>query len=289
MPLHSYGTSGGLSVASRYGALQRVFNDKLREWHWQRSTGTMFQVWQPPGVIFGCLKKEHYAHGRKVPAWEDWGFGDRKVPCRLVIRALAGRWILWKAMQQRQESWILADGDDSHLFNAFLGAMDFYNFDALEPEGSFPNLRLLYAHARTSMDFFPPFSLRSIHVHLPWAERTSKPKRAALISPKFIVDASNVLEARGEFHIVADDEELMQQACACLTKSRLFGPSLPFPFHVEGLPASYPGEDRLRADQQIVTGRKSSSPLFYSAWEKRPPQHPNFRFKGGATPTLLEE
>lgn len=81
------GNATGLSFASRYAALQRVcldsekawnlildsqarmifvryllyhhaplslvnprFNDHLREWHYQRQTGTFFQIWQPPGL-----------------------------------------------------------------------------------------------------------------------------------------------------------------------------------------------------------------------------------------------
>ncbi|CAJ1365812.1 unnamed protein product [Effrenium voratum] len=128
----------GLSGASRYATLQRAFSDQLREWHWQRKRGTFFQVWQPPGVIFSCLRKEHHAHG-SVPSWQDWGFSDQ-LPCRLVLNALGGRWITMKTKQQGQERWIVADGDDSHLFRAFLNAMDLYGLDA-DPEHCFPNLR----------------------------------------------------------------------------------------------------------------------------------------------------
>lgn len=40
------------------------FNDHLREWHYQRQTGTFFQIWQPPGVetVETCRR----AHGSKV-------------------------------------------------------------------------------------------------------------------------------------------------------------------------------------------------------------------------------
>lgn len=285
------GLAGGLSFASRYAALQRVFNDHLREWHYQRQTGTFFQIWQPPGVIFSCLKKEHYAHGKHVPTWDSWGFGDPKVPIRLVLRSLGGRWITWKAAQGREERWVVADGNDGHLFHSFVRAMNFYGIDAQDPENSFPNLRLLYAHARAALAFFPKHSLRSVHLHLPWAVRTQRPQREAMVNLKLLLDACSVLEHRGELHIVTDSEELMQQACAVVMKSKLFASSFAFPFHMEGLPKSYPGTDHLLADRAIVTGEASSQVvLFYSRWEKKPPQSPNFRFQGGMpTLPLLEE
>ncbi|CAK9117067.1 unnamed protein product [Durusdinium trenchii] len=271
---HARGAADTLSFASRYAALQRVFNDQLREWHWQRKGGTFFQIWQPPGVIFSCLQKDHHLHGQRVPAWESWGFNDPKVPTRLVLRALGGRWVSWKAMQRRQERWVIADSNDGHLFNAFVRAMDFYGIDAKDPESSFPNIRLLYAHARSALAFFPKQSLRSLHIHFPWAQRSSAPRRAAMVNLQ-----------------VADKEELIQEACAMLTKSQLFTPSFGFPFHVEGLPKSYPGKDHLLADRTIVTGQSSKdAALFYTSWEKKPPELPNFRFRGGVPSLpLLEE
>ncbi|CAK9117069.1 unnamed protein product [Durusdinium trenchii] len=287
---HARGAADTLSFASRYAALQRVFNDQLREWHWQRKGGTFFQIWQPPGVIFSCLQKDHHLHGQRVPAWESWGFNDPKVPTRLVLRALGGRWVSWKAMQRRQERWVIADSNDGHLFNAFVRAMDFYGIDAKDPESSFPNIRLLYAHARSALAFFPKQSLRSLHIHFPWAQRSSAPRRAAMVNLQLLLDACSILEPRGELHIVADKEELIQEACAMLTKSQLFTPSFGFPFHVEGLPKSYPGKDHLLADRTIVTGQSSKdAALFYTSWEKKPPELPNFRFRGGvpSLPLLL--
>ena len=136
------------------------FNDQLREWHLQRSRGTFFQIWQPPGlsftrllnrflfacffvasgVIFSCLNKEHHAYGRHLPSWSSWGFSDQ-LPIRLVLNALGGRWVSWKAALGHHEHWVVADGNDGHLFHAFVRAMDGHGIDALEPESSFPNLR----------------------------------------------------------------------------------------------------------------------------------------------------
>ncbi|CAE8601706.1 unnamed protein product, partial [Polarella glacialis] len=111
---------------SRYAALQRAFNDRLREWQWQRNEGTSYQVWQPPGVIFSCLKKDHHSHGRSLPPWSEWGFVENDIPRRLVLGALGGRWAIWQAGHRQQERWFVADGDDSRVFNSFIRAMNFY-------------------------------------------------------------------------------------------------------------------------------------------------------------------
>lgn len=107
------GNATGLSFASRYAALQRVcldsekawnlildsqarmifgwyllyhhaplslvnprFNDHLREWHYQRQTGTFFQIWQPPGLN----KKWWLSEGAK------W------VKCSHLGNPIAARW-----------------------------------------------------------------------------------------------------------------------------------------------------------------------------------------------------
>ena len=203
---------------------------------------------------------------------------------------------------------MVADGDDGHLFHAFVRAMDGHGIDALEPESSFPNLRpakkekimskrfgirgvrhkgrteelknllkimndisadsvqnlnrhearslrLLYAHPRSASAFFPKHSLRSVHIHLPWAQRDSVPRRAAMVNLKLLLDLCSILEPRGELHIVTDNELLLQEACATLTKSKLFSPHFGFPFHLR-LPKSY-GTDHLLADRAIVTGALS--------------------------------
>eukprot|EP00435_Cladocopium_sp_Y103_P030791 s118_g7.t1 len=230
------------------------------------------------------------AHGKHVPTWDSWGFGDPKVPIRLVLRSLGGRWITWKATQGREERWVVADGNDGHLFHTFVRAMNFYGIDAQDPENSFPNLRLLYAHARSALAFFPKHSLRSVHLHLPWARRTQRPPREAMVNLKLLLDACSVLEHRGELHIVTDSEELMQQACAVVMKSKLFASSFAFPFHMEGLPKSYPGDldlirtDHLRADRAIVTGEETTTvtKLSLSGWDA------HLAFVGGIASSALD-
>ncbi|CAE8599990.1 unnamed protein product, partial [Polarella glacialis] len=151
-------------------------------------------VWQPPGVIFSCLKKDHHSHGRSLPPWSEWGFVENDIPRRLVLGALGGRWAIWQAGHRQQERWFVADGDDSRVFNSFIRAMNFYGLDPQEPESSFPNLRILHTHERSAPRFFPPGVLRSVHVHMPWPARASKPIRAALITPSLIADAYSALE-----------------------------------------------------------------------------------------------
>merc|ERR1712232_894616 len=143
--------------------------------------------------------------------------------------------------------------------------------------------------------FFARASLHSVHVHLPWPARDTRPKRAALVTTQFVSDVSAALRDGGELHIVFDNESVAEETCGTLTRSRIFAPCLNFPFHVEGLPTSYPAGELLPADvAEAKGGRKTStsantsnkeskhlgSSLFYTRWEKRPPRLPNFRFQG---------
>lgn len=219
---------------------------------------------------------------------------DDDSPIRLVIRAMAGRWVVWQARQRTDERWIVADGDDSHTFHVFHRAMNSFGLDAQVIDKPFPNMRLLHTNERFAPRFFPPRSLSSIHVHLPWPARASRPPRAALVNPLFLSDASDALEPMGELHVVTDDETVVQEICGALTRSKLFSPSRPFPFHEVGVPRGYPSERLLQADIASCSGATSSvgslsaglatsgsRALFYTRWQRRPPLLPNFRFKSG--------
>lgn len=277
------GSGSVLSTASRYGAVQRAFTDRLREWHYQRNAGTLYQVWQPPGVVFSQLRKDHHEHGRYVPPWSEWGFGAESArPTRLVLRAHGGRWAVRQARRWEQENWVVAESDDSQLFNAFLRAMNAFSLEAEDPDRSFPNLRFVHTNERLAPKFFAVASLRSVHVHLPWPARRTRPPRAPLVTGKFVADVNDVLEEHGEVHVVTDDERVAQEACAALTRSKRFAPCLAFPFHEAGVPSSYPAGDLLRSDiAEGSEGAAAHRPLFYTRWEKRPPDLPNFRFRGG--------
>jgi len=211
-----------LSTASRYGALEAAFNAQLREWHLQRSQGALYQLWLPPGIVFGRLRRDHYEHGKYAPLWSEWGFksDSTRRPLRLVLRALAGHWAVWQARQNAQDRWVVADGDDGNFFNAYCRAMNCFHIDPDEPTNNFPNLRLLHVIERHAPKFFKPQTLNSIHVHLPWSERVTRPRRQALVTPQFISDACDALHVHGELHIVADDEAVVEQ----VTSSR-FGDS----------------------------------------------------------------
>lgn len=263
------------------GALQRAFTDRLREWHYQRNLGTLYQVWNPPGVVFSQLRKDHYEHGRYIPAWSEWGFGEEERPLRLVLRAHGGRWAVRQARRWQQENWVVVESDDSYLFNSFLRAMNAFGLEPVDPDRSFPNLRFVHTNERLAPKFFAVRSLRSVHVHLPWAARTTRPPRAALITPKFVADVNDALEEQGELHIVADDEGVAQEACAVLTRSKRFAPCLAFPFHEANVPAAYPAGDLLSSDVAENREGALAQQFFYTRWEKRPPDLPNFRFQGG--------
>eukprot|EP00927_Polykrikos_kofoidii_P043550 TRINITY_DN37622_c0_g1_i1.p1 TRINITY_DN37622_c0_g1~~TRINITY_DN37622_c0_g1_i1.p1 ORF type:complete len:322 (-),score=44.88 TRINITY_DN37622_c0_g1_i1:125-1090(-) len=293
-----------LSTASRFAAIQRAFNDRLREWHYQRQSGARYQVWHPPGIVFARLKKDYYEHGRRKPCWEtEWGFVDRvdepyqigvsrqgPLPLHLVLGALSGQWAVEQAKRRELSNWVIVESDESRLFQAFYRAINGFGVDPDEPLEGFPNLRLLLANERLSAGFFPAAAFRSVHIHLPYPERTSKPKREALFNQRFVSDIADSMEIHGEIHIVTDNEAVVEQACGLLTKSRIFSPMLSFPFHVAGVPAAYSTRELLEVDiskmKAMLAGRVQSPDdrrprLFYTRWEKKPPHLPNFRFKAG--------
>lgn len=279
-----------LSNASRYGSIQRAFNDRLREWHWQRNSGTKYQVWNPPGVLFSRLLKDHWEPGSKHPPFSDWAFPEvddfaaprPKPALRLVVRALAGRWVVSQARQRPDEQFVVVDGNDAHIFRLFFRAVVAFGIEAEEPTESFPNLRLLYANERTAATYLEPGSVRSVHVHLPWLLRETRPRREALITARFLAGMSDLLEESGELHIITDDEAIAKEASSVLTQSRIFAPCLGFPFHESDLPLSYPAGDSLRADiAESLEEAGAKRPLLYMRWEKRLPRLPNFRFRQG--------
>lgn len=270
-----------LSTASRYGALQRAFADRLREWYWQRNTGTLFQVWNPPGVVFTRLKKDHYEHGKRIPNWDDWGFPETdSARVHLVIGALGGRWAVWQARQHPDEHFVVADSDDGRIFNAFQLAMNTFGLDAEDPGDCFPNLRLLHVNDRLAPNFFAPHGLGSVHIHMPLAPRATRPARQALITPKFIADLSDALRFGGRVHIVTHHRDLAEDACGAFMGSRLFDPGLPFPFHSQGVPGEYPGGALIPSDA-AQSREEPVGQLYYSRWQKQQPRFPNFRFKSG--------
>lgn len=292
LPAAPAAASSTFSSASRYGALQRVFNDKFREWCWQRNAGTFYQVWKPPGVVLTRLKKDHWDHAKgRMPAWDDWGFPEPAPAMHLVLGALSGRWAVWQARKRQQEHWVVVDGDDVRFFQAFVRAMVAFRLEADEPDLQFPNLRLVYANERHGPRLFDPGVLRSIHVHLPLPARTTRPQRAPLVTPTFATDAANALSHLGELHLVTDDEAMMSEACGVLTGSRLFAPCSAFPFHEEKLPDTYParsllereaatqGKREVAANQQASANQRAGM-LYHSRWEKKPQHLPNFRFSG---------
>mmetsp|Transcript_10195 Transcript_10195/g.22418 ORF Transcript_10195/g.22418 Transcript_10195/m.22418 type:complete len:339 (+) Transcript_10195:142-1158(+) len=270
-----------LSNASRYSALQRAFTTQLREWHWQRSRGTFYQIWSPPGVVFGSLKKDHYAHGRHSPPWERWGFHDvAAAPTHLVLGSLGGRWAIRQARSRPDERWIVADSDDTRVFRAFVRAMRaFFGVNVLEPESPFPNLRLLLANEREVASFVQVGSLHAVHIHFPAPARATRPVRADLITQAFVSKIGDAMMERADLHIVSEDESIVREANGMLTKSRLFAPCLAFPFHEESVPSNYPGLDLIKAG--AAESGRSTEPLYYARWEKQCPQLPNFRFQGG--------
>lgn len=271
-----------LSTASRYAALQRAFSDRLREWYWQRNTGTVYQVWNPPGVVFSRLRKDHYEHGRRLPAWGDWAFEEPAEGARmhLVIGAMGGRWAVWQARRHPDEQFVVADSDDGRMFNAFQLAMNTYRLDPEDPGECFPNLRLLHVTERFGPRFFSPNSVGHIHIHMPLAPRATRPFRQPLITPKFISDISDVLQFGGRVHVVSDHRDLVEDASATFMRSKLFDPGLPFPFHSVGVPSDYAGSHVIKSDasrsKDDLVGQ-----LFYARWEKQQPRFPNFRFKSG--------
>jgi len=275
-----------LSSASRYGSLQRAFSDRLREWHWQRNEGTFYQVWRPPGVVFCRLRKDHHELGGRTPPWPEWGFEEEEEigdapPLRLVLGALGGRWVLRQASAWPHERWVLAEGDDARCFRAFCRAMSSFGLEVDHPDVSFPNMRFLYTNERIAPKLLEAGSVHSVHVHLPWAARATRPQRDALVNGRFVSNASDAMAIHGELHIVTDSEAVAEEACGVLTRSRLFAPCLAFPFHEAGVPSSYPAAELLHADIDEALGCKAKQPMFYTRWEKRQPHLPNFRFRGG--------
>lgn len=285
--------SSVLSGASRYGALQRAFNDKFREWCWQRNAGTFYQIWNPPGVVFSLLKKDYWEHGRNTPKFSEWGFSAPSPALHLVLGALGGRWAVGQARRKPQEQWVVVDSNDHNIFQAYFKAMVTFGLEAEEPDLQFPNLRLLFTNERHGPRFFDGGTLHNIYVHLPRPARETRPEREPLVTPTFLSDACRALAVQGEMHLVTDNEDLMSQACAVLTSSRLFAPCVAFPFHEEGLPETYPARTLLEREAAFEasqaknaaakTSTTTASPLggklYYSRWEKKPEQLPNFRFR----------
>lgn len=274
-----------LSSASPFTAMQRAFNEQLREWYWQRAGGSFYHIWEPPGVVFCNLKKDHYAHGRWAPPWEKWGFTDngRRQRRHLILGTLGGRWAVSQAKSHEQDQWIAVDSDDSRVFHTFLrSAKAFGGFDdPSAPDRSFPNLRLFCANERFAPKFLAASSCRSVHIHLPHSGRETRPARLPLITQEFVSDVSDILEEDGEVHIVADENEIIQSACGVLTQSRLFQARFPFPFHQEGVPAAYPAVDLLHTGASESREDRRSGPLRYTCWQKSVPRLPNARFNGG--------
>jgi len=149
------------------------------------------------------------------------------------------------------------------------------------PDVSFPNMRFLYTNERIAPKLLEAGSVHSVHVHLPWAARATRPQRDALVNGRFVSNASDAMAIHGELHIVTDSEAVAEEACGVLTRSRLFAPCLAFPFHEAGVPSSYPAAELLHADIDEALGCKAQQPMFYTRWEKRQPHLPNFRFQGG--------
>lgn len=257
----------------------------MREWFYQRGGGTKYQIWHPPGVVFSRLKKDYYEHGRMRPPWEKWGFGDEPAsPVRLVLGAMAGRWVMRQALTFPNENWVVAEGDEARFFLTFHRAMNSFGFDAEEPRLPFPNLRLVFTNERFAPSFVPQKMVHSVHVHMPWPERTSRPERKALINAAAVQCIAEAMEEQGELHIVADDDSIIGEACGTLAATKLFMPCLGFPYYCPGVPLAYTGGRLLEADlastRREEGAAKAPISLFYSKWEKRPPMYPNWRFSG---------
>jgi len=103
----------------------------------------------------------------------------------------------------------------------------------------------------------------------------------ALVTPKFATDANDVLDTHGELHVVTDVKEVMEEACGVLTASRRFMPCFAFPFFEACVPGTYPLSDLICSDAKETDQHVAIAKYYYTRWEKKEPDLPNFRFKRG--------
>eukprot|EP00820_Chromera_velia_P026317 Cvel_10278.t1-p1 / transcript=Cvel_10278.t1 / gene=Cvel_10278 / organism=Chromera_velia_CCMP2878 / gene_product=hypothetical protein / transcript_product=hypothetical protein / location=Cvel_scaffold617:495-1486(-) / protein_length=145 / sequence_SO=supercontig / SO=protein_coding / is_pseudo=false len=121
--------------SSRFAAFQRLFNMAVRESYLNREDGSVFSVWDPPGILF--FPKRVIG----APDIEQWGFEDMTRPMSLDVGCGDGDWVLHHCLKDTERNWVAIDTDNSKIFNSMLKGCRQWG---IQPENMrpFPNLRL---------------------------------------------------------------------------------------------------------------------------------------------------
>ncbi|PFH31540.1 hypothetical protein BESB_025060 [Besnoitia besnoiti] len=124
-----------------YGALQQAFQREIREWFVQKKQGTLFHVWDPPGVVFASTKL--VKSGVTPPPLPHWYFpaavDERQLRLSPSLHSLFGL--------NRNAS--KGDGD-SHASRADAGLDDEAQAESATREKTFPTCSLFFLSSSKS-------------------------------------------------------------------------------------------------------------------------------------------
>ncbi|CEM01754.1 unnamed protein product [Vitrella brassicaformis CCMP3155] len=226
--------------ANAFTALQRLFNQQLRQWYLHRAEMTQFYLWDPPGLLFGR------DGSGMAPALEQWYFREGE-ECYLDIGCGDAEFALHHALHNPDQNWIAIDNDYRRVFNALHKCCRAFQVhpDALV---RFPNVRILCADAFCLHRLIPEKLVRAAYVNYPSTdketERTRHPLRtlqSRLIRTKFLKSLAATMMDNAELHIVTDSEFLTYDVLSTIRRQSppLFYSCLPYPHYATQLDPSY--------------------------------------------------